>query len=165
MLCAMTKPFFAFLLATAILPFATATTLAQTPPEGPPPAVRAQMQQLHDSAKTNAFNALSADHRARVQAILDQVNAGSLDRRAAATQIDAILSPGESQAVLNEQKKMRDAMRAYFAQNPPPGGTGQRAERGGPGGPGNGQRTHTPDAGRTLVMLGTNRPQRPPGQP
>ena len=158
------KKLLAFLFAAAIaLPF-TSPALAQTPPEGPPPAVRQQLEQLHATARTNAFNALSADHRAKVQSIVDQVNAGTLDRRDAATQIDAILSPDEKTAVLAEGKKMREAMRTYFAQNPPPGGT-MGAGPNGPGGQ-NANRPHrTPSAGRTLLMLGANRMQHRGGTP
>ena len=155
------KKLLAFLFAAAIvLPFAS-PALAQTPPDqGPPPAVRQQLEQLHATAKTNAFNALSADHRAKVQAIIDQVNAGTLDRRDAGTQIDAILSPNEKTAILAEGKKMRDAMHQFFAQNPPPGG----GMGPGPNGPPNGQfgnRAHrTPSAGRMLLMLGANHKRR-----
>ncbi len=160
----MKKPLFAIILAAAsVLPLAVS---AQTPPEGPPPEVRAQFEQLHATAKTNAFNALSADHRAKVQNIINQVNAGTLDRRSAAQQIDAVLSPTESQAVLNEGQKMRTAMRTYIQQHPP--------QTDGQAGPprafgnrdGNAQHARrTPDAGRVLLMLGANRPQRPPSQP
>ncbi|MFN2449770.1 MAG: hypothetical protein ABR508_08255 [Candidatus Baltobacteraceae bacterium] len=160
----MKKPFFALVLAAALMPLAAAPTLAQAPPAGPP-AFRAQMEQLHATAKTNVFNALSADHRTRVQAIINQVNAGTLDRRGAASQIDAFLSPSESQAILAEGKKMHDAMRQYFAQNPPRGGE----RMGGPGARGRrgtqAQHERTPDAGRMVVMLGANRRQRPPSQP
>ena len=113
------------------------------------------MQQIRSTAKTAAFNALSADHRARVQAIIDQVNGGSLDRRSAAQQIDAVLTPSETQAVLAQQAKMREEMHAVFAQSgqggPGPGGPGAGGH-----GPEGGQHRQ-PDAGRTLVMLGSNR--------
>ncbi|HET7814674.1 MAG TPA: hypothetical protein VFL13_09915 [Candidatus Baltobacteraceae bacterium] len=172
----MKKPFFAFLMAAALLPFAASPVFAQTPPDGdgfgPPPQVRAQMEQLRTTSKTNAFNALSQDHRNRINAIISQFNAGTLDRRDAVTQIDAILSPSESQAVLAEGKKMRESMRAIFQANAPAGGNNGGERMGPPGGGQFGARNgqqgqhHGPDAGRTLLMLGANRPQRPPsGQP
>lgn len=175
----MKKPFFAFLMAAALMPLAASPVFAQTPPDGdgygPPPQVRAQMEQLRATTKTNAFNALSQDHRNKINAIISQVNAGTLDRRDAVTQIDAILSPSEAQAVLAENKKMRDSMRTIFQQNMQSNGSNNGGERMGPSGGGqfgarngNGQQGQRrgPDAGRDLLMLGANRPQRPPsGQP
>lgn len=119
---------------------------AQMPPgEGPPP----QFVQIRDNAKTAAFNDLSPDHRAKVQAIVAQVSSGSLDPQDAAKQIDGILTPAESQAVIGEQQKMRDAMQQAFANN---GGNG-----GGFGSHGGGYQgqhaSRQPDAGRFLLML------------
>lgn len=120
-------------LAALISPVAA---FAQQPPDGPPPPqMRAQMEQLRAQAKTAAFNDLSADHRAKVQAILQKVQNGSLDPRAAGTQIDAILSPTEKQAVLAEVEKMRHAMR------------------------------RKPDAGHALLMLSMPHPPMPPPGP
>jgi hypothetical protein len=130
-----------------------AAALAQSAPDGgygPPPEVRAQLEQARSQAKTAAFNDLSADHRTKVQAIIAQVQDGSLDPRDASTQIDAILSPAESQAVLGEGQKLRDTMRQVFAaQGGPSFGGGQR-----PGGD-NARRgmNRKPDAGRILIML------------
>lgn len=112
------------------------------------------MQQIRATAKTNAFNALSAQHRTQVQKTIDQFNAGSIDRDTAASQIDAVLTPGESQAVLAAQSKMRDAMRAAFAQSE----NGQQSPHGGWGHRGGmmGGHHRQRDAGRTLLMLGAN---------
>ena len=143
----------------AVLPVAS---LAQmSPDEGPPPEVRAQLEQARSNAKTKAMNALSADHHAKVQAIVSQVESGGLSRRDAGTQIDGFLTPQESQAVLAAGKKMRDAMRAAFEANRPSDGS---IPNGGPpsggGRPGSGRRT--PDAGMTLIMLnGPPRDERP----
>ena len=82
------------------------------------------------------MNDLSADHRAKVQAIVTQVQNGSLDPRSGATQIDAILSPAESQAVLSEAQKLHDTMRKAM-QNPGPPHPMHRKR----------------DAGRFLMML------------
>ncbi len=121
--------------------------LAQMAPgDGPPPEVRAQFEQARSQAQTATMSDLSPEHRAKVQAILAQVQSGSLDRRAASSQIDSLLSPAESQAVLGEAQKMRDAMRKAAA---------------------NAQQTdhmnRKPDAGRVLLML--NLAPRPPQQP
>ncbi len=150
----------------------TATVAAQAQEQGPPSQIRAQMEQIRSSARTAAFNDLSSDHRARVQAIINQVNSGSLDRQAAAQQIDEVLSPSESQAILAQGSKMRDAMRTMYQQRFQQNGAesqsagaqgwhggGQR----GPGGPGgSGMQRRAPDAGRMLLMLGANRPQPQP---
>jgi hypothetical protein len=141
------------------------SVLAQAggPPNGPSPEVRAQMQAAHDAAKTAAFNDLSPATRAKVQAIVDQINGGQLaDLRAAAQQIDAALTPAESKAVLGERDKMMASMRA----NMPP-----RADGAGPNAPGpmgaapNGPGADHPrgpgaggnDAGRFLLQVSVSR--------
>lgn len=127
-------------------PLAALAQAAPPPPDGPPgppPEMRAQFEQARNQARTAAMNDLSADHRTKVQAILAQVQAGSLDPRDAATQIDGVLSPSESQAVLGEMKKMHDAMHKAM-QNPGPPRHMNRK----------------PDAGRALMML--NRSFQPP---
>lgn len=73
------------------------------PAQGPPP----QFQQAREAAKTAALNDLSPDHRAKVQAIAQQVQSGSLSVQDAAKQIDGILSANETQAVLSEQQNLR----------------------------------------------------------
>ncbi len=86
---------------------------------GPSPEMRAQMQQARDNAKTAALNDLSAPDRAKVQTIVDQVGNGQLtDLRAAAQQIDAVLTPDESKAVLGERDKMMAAIRANMPARP-----------------------------------------------
>lgn len=119
------------------------------PPQGPPPEMRAQMEQLRTQYKTAVLNDLSADHRAKVQAILAQVQSGSLDPRDASGQIDGILSPAETQAVLGEAQKLHDAMRKAMAQ-------AQAQHHRGMAG-------HKPDAGRFLMML--SMPPHPPMMP
>lgn len=127
--------------------------LAQTappdapPPSGPPsPEMRAQFEQMRSQYKTAALNDLSADHRGKVQAILAQVQSGSLDPRDASKQIDGILSQSEAQAVLGEAQKMHDAMRKAMAGGAPPPHAGGMMHR-------------KPDAGRFLMML--SMPPRP----
>jgi hypothetical protein len=170
----MRKMLLALTLGLAALPVAS---VAQMYPEnGPPPEMRAQMDQARNTAKTEAMNALSADHRAKVQAIVSQVQSGTLSRQDGSSQIDALLSPQESQAVLAAGQKMRNTMRSAFEANhpnepapngsAPPNANGSNSTYTGPSGgeqnggrPGGGMRQ--PDAGRLLLML--NGP--PPGGP
>lgn len=134
-------------LAAAMPLSACAQTAQAQSQDGPPPAVRAQMQQARDSAKTAAFNDLSTDHRARVQSIVDGINNGTqTDLRAAGTQIDAILSPDEQKAVLAERDKMMTTIRANMPQGGPNG----------QGGNPNGTRRAN-DAGRFLLQLSVSR--------
>ena len=130
----------------------------------PSPEVRAKMQKIFGDARTAALNALSAEHRSKVQAIADQAAARTLDRQAAAGQIDALLTPAEKTAVLAVEQKLRSDMRASMgAYGPPPGGPppGAGPPPGGPppggpppgGGPPGMMRDRTPDAGRFLMMI------------
>jgi hypothetical protein len=105
--------------------------------------------QARDQAKTAAFNDLSADHRAKVQAIVAQYNNGSIQRDDAVKQIDAVLTPDETKAVLGEEQKMHDAMRQAFAGNPRSNGGHRRA----------------PDAGRFLLMLSASPGNGEPAHP
>src|SRR5947209_10164820 len=105
-------PVLALVVATG-MPLAACAQQSNAGENGPSPEVRAQMQQARDTAKAAAFNDLSAADRAKVQAIIDQVNNGQLtDLRAAAQQIDAAITPAEAQAVLAERSKMMQAFRA-----------------------------------------------------
>ena len=145
----------------ATMPLSACAQSAQAQSQdGPPPAARAQMQQAHDAAKTAALNDLSADHRARVQSIVDAVNNGTqTDLRAAATQIDAVLSADEAKAVLAERTKMMPTMRANMPQGGPNGaGPGPGGPGRGPDGQGNpnGMRRAN-DAGRFLLQLSVSR--------
>lgn len=117
---------------------------------GPSPAMRAQMQQARDNAKTAALNDLSPADRTKVQAIIDQVNNGQLsDLKGAVTQIDAVLSPDESKAVLGERDKMIAAIKA----NMPAGQNGAAPN----GGQHNGFGRGGNDAGRFLLQVGVSR--------
>ena len=115
------------------------------------PEQQAQVMQVRADAKTASFNALSADHQTKVQAVITQFNNGSVAIADAATQIDAILTPDESKAVLDQGQKMRDATRKIRESanggSPPPGGMQGRS-----GGAGQGQR-RAPDAGRILLQI------------
>jgi len=127
----------------------TQTVAANPTTTGPSADARAAMTQARNDAKTASLNALSADHRAKVQAIVDQFNSGSsTDLVTPPKAIDAILSPGEVTAVLAQETKMRDAMRALNANG-----------QAGAAGParGNSTRKRTPDAGRFLFSAMASR--------
>ncbi len=154
-------PVLAAALALAMPLSACAQSAQAQSQDGPPPAVRAQMQQARDAAKTAALNDLSADHRARVQSVVDAVSNGSqTDLRAAATQIDGILSPAEQTAVLAERTKMMQTIRAAMPQGGPngaPGGARPGGADRGPGQAGPGGMRGGNDAGRFLLQLSLSR--------
>ena len=142
-------PVLALLVATG-LPLAACAQQGANASEGPPPAVI----QARAAAKTAAFNDLSATDRAKVQAIIDQVNNGQLtDLRAASQQIDAVLTPAETTAVLAERTKMRDAMRANMPARPDGAGPNGQGPNGAPP---NGMVHKTSSAGRFLLQLGVS---------
>src|SRR5580704_6981918 len=135
--------YFVLLSALALLPL---TACSQS-------AAQAQMTQARTAAHDASFAALSADHKKTVQMIVDAFDNGKVDMLAGAQQIDAVLTPAEAQAVLAEQKKMRDAIRAAREQNGDAngGGGGGGGMNGGGGGGGYGRRA--PDAGRFLITV------------
>jgi hypothetical protein len=158
-------PVLALVVATG-MPLAACAQQSNAGENGPPPEIRAQMQQARDTAKTAAFNDLTPADRAKVQAIINQVNNGQLtDLRAAAQQIDAAITPAEAQAVLAERTKMMANFRANHPDGmgpnggpgpngasgagPGPNGAGQNGEHRGFGG-----RNQT--AGRFLLQLGVS---------
>lgn len=140
---------FLFAITLALLAVPVAASAQGFP--GMTPELQAQMQTLRDTAKTNSFNALSADHRTKVQAIITQFNNGSLAMPDAVTQIDAVLAPAESAAVIAQGQAFRDAMRKAFSDanggSPPPAPQGRP-----PGAGGQGPR-RPPDAGRVLLQV------------
>jgi hypothetical protein len=111
---------------------------------GPPPSPQQQaaMDKARADAKVAAYAALSPAHLTSVNAIVAQVTAGTLDRRAASGQIDALLTPDEQKSVLMASSKSRDAMRTAMGAPPPPAGAPPRGGRFGP-----------PSAGRFLLMV------------
>ena len=151
-------PVLALVVATG-MPLAACAQQSNAAENGPSPEVRAQMQQARDNARTAAFNDLSAADRAKVQAIINQVNNGQLtDLRAAAQQIDAAITPAEAQAVLAERAKMTAAFRANRPQGMGPNGGPGAGPNGAPGANGEhrgfGGRSQT--AGRFLLQLGVS---------
>jgi hypothetical protein len=123
------------------------------PPSPPSPQQRAAMEKFRADAKASAFAALTPAHAAGVQTIVAQVAAGALDRRAAAGQIDALLTPDEAKSVLAAEAKSRAAMRTALAGagGPPPPAVAPPPGPGGP--PPGGGRFGPPSAGRFLLMV------------
>jgi hypothetical protein len=122
------------------------------------------MDAARNSARDASLAALSDAHRAKIGAIVDQFDAaGSTMAIAdASKQIDGVLDTNESAAVLAQQQKMRDAMRAAFAADSGgPAGGGPAGGGMGPGGfGGHGGRgfgrsggNRAPDAGRFLLSI------------
>jgi hypothetical protein len=112
---------FLALCASVSMPLAA---LAQPAP--PTADQRATFDKMRVEAKTAAYAALTPAHAASVTTIAGQVAGGTLDRRTAAGQIDALLTPDETKAVLAAADKSRAAMRAAGIGSPgrPPGAGG-----------------------------------------
>jgi hypothetical protein len=160
-----------FLCACAAVPAAVFAQPAPPMQGGPSADQRAMMEKMRLDAKAAAYNALTPAHASGVTAIVAQVAAGTLDRRAAAGQIDALLSPDEQKAVLAAADKSRRAMRAMMGpppDGPPPGPGGPPPGAGPPppggpppgmGPPPDGGRFGPPSAGRYLLMVSMSREQ------
>jgi hypothetical protein len=86
------------------------------PNGGPPPEVRAKLEQIRADAKANALKAISTDHQTKVQAIVTSFEAGSVTPKDAIQQIDGVLSPDETKALLDQESKMQEAQ---LAARPP----------------------------------------------
>jgi hypothetical protein len=146
--------------------------LAQPAPPlqgGPPsPEQRAAMEKARADAKVAAYQALTPGHVASVNGIVAQVAAGTLERRAAAGQIDALLTPDEKTAVMVAASKsfaaMRGAMRGPGGPPPPQAGAGGPPPPGA-GGPPGGGRFGPPSAGRFLLVISMSRNQMRNTQP
>ncbi|GAC1426234.1 MAG: hypothetical protein NVSMB5_20710 [Candidatus Velthaea sp.] len=140
----LTAATFAALLAAPLGAFAQSSP----PAGGPPPEMRAQMEQIRSAGHTAAFDALTADHKVQVQAIVDRVASGAIaDRRTAVQQIDAILTPEEAKNVLAAGAKMHADMRAMRDAHAPPAAEGAEGA-GRPAKPGKMRK----DAGFVLLM-------------
>jgi hypothetical protein len=111
---------------------------------GPPPAVRAKMDAIGAQAKAASYAVLTPEHRAAVDAILAKVRAGTLEPRAAGTQIDALLTPEETKAVMDVAVETREQARAAFGRAMPPPPPDGGPPNGGPpgGGPPGGEAHH-----------------------
>lgn len=125
-------------------------------PGGMPPELRAKFEQVRADAKANSLKALGADHQTKIQAIVDGFNAGTTALPDAVTQIDAVLTPDESKALLDQEQKMRDNLTALRPPNADaPAGAPGGPPGGGPGGdrPRGGGMAPKADAGRYLLQL------------
>ncbi|HEV2262699.1 MAG TPA: hypothetical protein VGR69_10475 [Candidatus Rubrimentiphilum sp.] len=147
----MRKIFLAVLLSAFAVP---SVVLAQGFPGGMTPELQAQMQTLRTNAATAAYAAMSVDHRTKVQAIITSFNNGGVTIPDAVKQIDAILTPAEAAAILDQGQKAREAMRAAFmaaaaasGATPPP----RRPDAG--QGQGENAPRRPPDAGRVMLSI------------
>lgn len=140
----MKNVFLRLALAASLVSLAACSHPAQA--SGTSPEMRAKLTQARSEAKANTLAALSADHQSKINAIVASYNTGSVASTDAVKQIDALLSPGETSAVLAQQQKMRDTLRATR----PSGGNRPN---------GFGGRRRTPDAGRFLLQILATRHQ------
>jgi hypothetical protein len=126
--------------------------------------MRAQFERVRSETRTAVFADLSTDHQAQVQAIVDKVNAGTLaDPLDAAKQIDAMLTPDETKAVLAEHAKLAASMHhgapdgagsppgGQQPGGPPPGGSPPGGPR--PGGPPPGAAGARPVSPGVFILL------------
>jgi hypothetical protein len=153
----------------AAVPFTVSAQGSAQTNNGPSAETHAKYEQVRNDAKTASLNALSPDHRAKVQAILAKANSATSFSELAdeAKQIDAILTPDEAKAVLGERDKMVATMQAsrptdtagpgQAGPGPGQGAPGQGGPGGGYGGGGHrgggGGMMRTNDAGRFLLMI------------
>jgi hypothetical protein len=144
----------------AMLAAIPAFVLAQaTPPMPPGPSgapwphpdfqmIRQTMQQqeaMHKQFRAKVLGALTPAHRNQLASVIGQLAiSASPDPQGAIKKIDAFLSSGEKQAILNAGQSFRAQQRAKFNfPSPRPMRSGESKER------------HTPDAGALLFMLAT----------
>jgi hypothetical protein len=126
------------------------------PGGGPPPEARAKMEKIVGDARVAALNVLAPEHRDGVRMIIGEVAARSVDPRAGAQKIDALLSADERTRLTAVEQKMRTDMRTAMAGMPAPPGGGPPPGAGPPGGgppAGPGFAGRAPDPGRFLLMV------------
>jgi hypothetical protein len=101
------------------------------PGKGPAPEMRQQMMQARSEARTHAFAALSKKHQAKIQGIIADVKSGkTTDARAAARQIDDILSGTEAAAVLTARDEAMGGMHRRFLPQDEPRRTEPAGDKG-----------------------------------
>lgn len=149
---------FAIIGLLAALTATAAPSLAQGVPPTPNPAMRqqfqamhARMQQIRSTERSQILGALTPANRALLASVAGQLATSvTPDFKAAASRLDAALSAGEKQAILNAAQSARDQRRSLMQSmrsqmparvNRPPM----------PNRPPHAQRT--PDAGRILLGL------------
>ncbi len=158
--------YIAILALTAMVGATTSLAVAQNAPPQPTPAMRQQMKQMHRqmlqihrTERTQMLEALTPAHRALLASIAGQLaTATQPNLRSAAQQLDAALSPTESQAILGAAKnahvKMHDewlaARKQFMAAHPKMHAMKMHAMRR----PNAEHRPHPkPDAGRLLLRV------------
>jgi hypothetical protein len=147
----MRKILFGLALAVMLAPLAVSAEPTPSADGGPPPEVRAKLDAARADAKVQLIKALSPDHLAKIQADIDQFNAGTLAPIDTMTAIDAILSPDEAKAVIAIQANLNQARRALL---PPGGGAGPGGTPGAMGTPNPGEAPRNQlNAGRTVLQL------------
>jgi hypothetical protein len=149
------------LLALALMLAAPAIAGAQQAPGSPNPAMRQQMHanmqaimKLHQQFRAQVLGALTPPHKQLYASVVGGLAiAANPDRRAAAKQLDAALSPSETAAILNANKQFRTAMKSQRQQMmanhpwPKPSGSPWPMRSHGP------RKPHTPDAGEILLGM------------
>ena len=133
---------------------------AQQPPPFPQPPDFTKIEQARDAAKSASLKALTPDHRAQVQGIVDQFNLGNITMCEAAVKISGILSQSEALQVLAQDRKLHESMPALAirtVKNPPhpPGGMERQltVSTGGDVAFFHDMGSHKPDPGEVLLMM------------
>jgi hypothetical protein len=149
---------FAIIGLLAALTATAAPSLAQGVPPAPNPAMRqqfqamhARMQQIRSTERSQILGALTPAHRALLATVAGELATSvTPDFKGAASRLDAALSAGEKQAIVNAAQSARDqrrslmqSMRSQMPEHmnrPPMPNRMQYSKR-------------TPDAGRILLGL------------
>lgn len=154
---------------SALVAAASAPAVAQTPPPRPTPnpamrqqfqQMRSQMEQIRQTERSQILNALTPAHKSLLATTAGELATSvNPDYRAAANRLDAALSAGEKQQIVNAAQnartQMRSAMESMRANMPaPPEGGGPQRE----GGMMRGGSGRTPTAGEILLRLSTPGP-------
>ncbi|MHB1552241.1 MAG: hypothetical protein ACYCX6_13755 [Vulcanimicrobiaceae bacterium] len=114
--------YIAILALTAMVGATTSFAVAQNAPPQPNPAMRQQMKQMHRqmlqirrTERAQMLEALTPAHRALLASIAGQLATSTQPNlRSAQQQLDAALSPTESQAILGAVKSAHAKMHALW---------------------------------------------------
>ncbi|MBV9270312.1 MAG: hypothetical protein JO165_04405 [Candidatus Eremiobacteraeota bacterium] len=105
-----------------------------------------QMQQIHTAERAQILAALTPAHKALLANVVGQLAvAPTPDYEAAAKRLDAALTPGERQTILNAAANARARSEALMQGAMPMGGPGETMKR----------MSAPPDAGHILLHLAT----------
>ena len=146
----------AFVLMPAIA-FAQAQPAPSPWPSGGPPhhsnfgatrQMHEQMSQLYRTTRAKMLDALTPQHRQLLANVVGQLAISpNPDRRAAAAQLDAALSPSEKQNIVSIHQGAIDQMQAMVQQSFPNAPQHPFGDR---------MRGHTPSAGELLLSVASN---------